>query len=295
MVDSATTNYCYDELDRLTSTSTAIASCPPSSAQTQTGYRYDLDGNRRKLIYPDGMAVSYTLDAADRLQSLTDTSSSINTSYTYVPDSRLGGVSNANGTSTTYTWDNARRLQDLLHKDGTQTLSDHSFTLDPLGNRTHFSEQLPIIAGLAPSMGDTGLALQQLQDPSTDTTLDSLVAATTDAAQHVAEVRDAGDAGAAVAAGAPQTIPLGPPNTGQSNRELPLEDSATKPELTSLLHAEPTGHTLDVFDKTSPTASVQVQHAWTKASLRFELPGQATRRIAVGNKATATVGDLDVT
>src|SRR5260370_21730525 len=159
-----------------------------TSPGSQTaGYRYDLDGNRRKLIYPDGMAVSYTLDAADRLQSLTDTSSSITTSYTYVTDSRPGGVSNANGTSTTYTWDNARRLQEILHKDGTQTLSDHAFTLDPLGNRTHFSEQLPIISGLAPSMTDTGLAFKQLQAPSTDTTVDNLVAATTDDGQPSAQ------------------------------------------------------------------------------------------------------------
>src|SRR5260370_1450651 len=232
------------------------------------------------------MTVTYTLDAADRLQSLTDTSSNINTSYTYVPHSRLGGVSNANGTSTTYTWDNARRLQDLLHKGGTQTLSDHSFTLDSLGNRTHFSEQLPVIAGLMPSMADTGLALQQLPDQSTDNTVDNLVAATTDAAQPLAE---------AGAAAAPPTRPVGPPPTSQSNRELPLADATTRPELSSLFHAEPTAHTLDIFDKSSSAASVQVQHSWTKASIRFELPGPATQRTAAGNKATATVGDLNVT
>jgi len=73
----------------------------------------------------------------------------------------------------------------VLSADSPQLSS--CFALDPLGNRTHFSEQVPVIAGLMPSTADTGLALQQLQDPSTDTNVDSLVAATTDAAQPVAE------------------------------------------------------------------------------------------------------------
>ena len=229
------------------------------------------------------MAVSYTLDAADRLQSLLDSSTNSSTSYTYVPDSRLGGVSNFNGTSTAYTWDNARRLQQILHQDGGQTLSQHTFTLDALGNRTHFSEQLPQIAGLAPSVADIAVA-QQLPESSNDTTLDDLVAATTDAAQPLT-------AGVA----APPTIPVGPPTGARPNAELPLEDSSTRPERPALFHAEPTGHTLEVFDKTSPTASVQVQHAWTRASLRLELPGVASHRSTIGNTATAQVGDLSVT
>ncbi len=40
---------------------------------------------------------------------------------------------------------------------------------------------------------------------------------------------------------------------------------------------------------------MQVRHAWTKASIRFDLPGQTSQRIALGNKATAQVGDLNVT
>jgi YD repeat-containing protein len=46
MVDgTGTTTYTYDELDRLLS----VTSPGPKTV----GYRYDRDGNRRKLLYPD--------------------------------------------------------------------------------------------------------------------------------------------------------------------------------------------------------------------------------------------------
>ena len=46
------------------------------------GYRYDLDGHRTKLIYPDATAVSYVFDKAGRLGSLTDWASR-GVTYTY--------------------------------------------------------------------------------------------------------------------------------------------------------------------------------------------------------------------
>jgi RHS repeat-associated protein len=128
------------------------------------------------------------------------------------------------------------------------------------------------------------LQAQQLVDAlasSSSDDLDQLVAATTDTPEVLAEAPDA-----QAAAPSAQVAP---------NRELPLQDAASKVEQPALFHAEPTGHTLDVFDKASPTASIQVQHAWTKASLHFELPGTAQQRSAVGNKATAQVGDVSVT
>ena len=38
---------------------------------SRIGYRYDRDGNRTKLIYPNGDAVTYAFDKAARLTSLT--------------------------------------------------------------------------------------------------------------------------------------------------------------------------------------------------------------------------------
>ena len=59
---TGTTSYTYDELDRLLS----VTSPGPKTV----GYRYDLDGNQTKLIYPDSTAVTYTFDKASQLQSL---------------------------------------------------------------------------------------------------------------------------------------------------------------------------------------------------------------------------------
>ena len=52
------TTYAYDEVNRLLSVS--------SPGPKVIGYRYDRDGNRIKLIYPDATAVTYTFDKASR-------------------------------------------------------------------------------------------------------------------------------------------------------------------------------------------------------------------------------------
>ncbi len=59
---TGTTSYARDEQNRLTSVTTP--------GPVTVGYRYDLDGNRRRLIYPDATAVDYTFDKADRMASL---------------------------------------------------------------------------------------------------------------------------------------------------------------------------------------------------------------------------------
>jgi YD repeat-containing protein len=90
-----TTSFGYDALDRLTS----ITSPGPKTV----GYRYDLDGNRTKVIYPDGTAVTYSFDAASRLASLTDWASRT-VSYDYFTDGNLKLVTNPNGTTATYAY-----------------------------------------------------------------------------------------------------------------------------------------------------------------------------------------------
>jgi YD repeat-containing protein len=77
------TTYSYDELDRPTSVT--------SPGSQPVGYRYDLDGNRRKLIYPDGTSVTYNFHNGDQLTSLADWANR-STSYTYFPDGQLQQV-----------------------------------------------------------------------------------------------------------------------------------------------------------------------------------------------------------
>ena len=136
---TGTTSYQYDELDRLTSVT--------SPGSVVVGYRLDLDGNRRKVIYPDSTAVTYTLDKADRLQSLQDWASRT-TSYGYFPDGNVQTVTNVNGTTATMTEDNAQRLTQVWTKlPGGGTIGQHAYTLDNVGNRTQLQETVAKVGG----------------------------------------------------------------------------------------------------------------------------------------------------
>ncbi len=135
MVDgTGTTDYTYDEANRPLSVT--------SPGPKVVGYRYDLDGNRVKVIYPDSTAVTYTFDKGSRLGSLSDWASR-STGYEYNPDGSLKTVTNFNGTTAIYTSDNALRLTDVWNKQSTNTISRHTYTLDAAGNRTQVEEALP--------------------------------------------------------------------------------------------------------------------------------------------------------
>jgi len=143
---TGTTSYGYDELDRLL----AVTSPGPNTV----GYRYDLDGNRAKTIYPDGTAVADSYDKADRLSQLVDWASR-STSYGYFADGLVQQVTNVDGTTAKYSYDNARRLTQVLNQKGTATISQHGYTLDAVGNRLQASELLPSLpgGGFAPIRG----------------------------------------------------------------------------------------------------------------------------------------------
>ncbi|MBV9895819.1 MAG: hypothetical protein JO020_16765, partial [Chloroflexi bacterium] len=141
---TGSTTYVYDELDRLLSV---------TSLNTGTvGYRFDLDGNRTKLIYPDNTAVTYSFNKASQLQSLLDWASRT-TSYSYFADGLLNITTNPNGTSAQFSYDNARRLTDVWNQEGTSTISRHTYTLDAVGNRTQLTEVLPQLGAPGPSAG----------------------------------------------------------------------------------------------------------------------------------------------
>jgi YD repeat-containing protein len=82
-----------DELGRLLSVTTGLATgatiaCPNVTGGSRVGYRYDRDGNRTKLLYPNGDPVTYAFDKASRLTSVSDWASRA-TSYGYFPDGAL--------------------------------------------------------------------------------------------------------------------------------------------------------------------------------------------------------------
>jgi YD repeat-containing protein len=147
-----------------------------SPGPNTVGYRYDPDGNRIKLIYPDTTAVTYAFDKARRLACLADWAGRV-TRYTYRPDGSLARGTMPNCTQASYRYDNALRLTDVLNWDaarpftgqlgvslakpgrialgtGGATISRHTYTLDNIGNRTLLDEALPQLGTgrpLAPS------------------------------------------------------------------------------------------------------------------------------------------------
>ncbi len=136
---TGTTTYTPDELGQIT---TVVA--PNWTVQ----YRYDLDGNRVKLIYPDSTQVTYSFDKADRLASLTDWSNRT-ISYSYRPDSLVQAVTKLALTTASYSYDNAVRLTQVANvlNRNEATISQHSYTLDAVGNRTQVSELIPAALG----------------------------------------------------------------------------------------------------------------------------------------------------
>jgi RHS repeat-associated protein len=132
------TTYSYDEGGRLT-----LVTSPGPKA---VGYRYDLDGNRTKLIYPDSTGVAYVWNKAEQLASLSDWASR-SVSYTYWPDGMVKTATNPDSSIATYSYDNARRLTDVLHQVGSTTIARHTYQLDSVGNVTSL---IDVAAGVAP-------------------------------------------------------------------------------------------------------------------------------------------------
>ena len=142
MVDgTGTTTYAYDELGRATSIT--------SPGSTVVGYRYDRDGHRTKLIYPDATAVTLAFDKAGRLSGLSDWASRT-VGYTYFADGAPKDATNPDGSVATYAYDNARRLLGIVHTKGATTISSHAYTLDPLGNVTALDE---FVSGITAAAG----------------------------------------------------------------------------------------------------------------------------------------------
>lgn len=158
MVDATgTTTYQYDGLGRVTQ----IAA--PSGALS---YAYDLDGNRTTLGYPGGQSVTYEFSPGGRMTTVTDWASRISR-YTYQPSGLVATLDYPDGLRATYAYDRAQRLTQLTNAVGATTISQHTYTLDPEGNRTTLDEyvqgitQPPIVWSDSVRVNDDAGATQQ--------------------------------------------------------------------------------------------------------------------------------------
>ncbi|MBL8093257.1 MAG: hypothetical protein JNL73_03735 [Anaerolineales bacterium] len=126
------TSWTLDALNR------PLTITAPSGA---VGYGYDRLGNRTQLRYPDTKAVTYTVDALNRIATVQDWASAF-TSYTYNAAGQVVTTTLPNGVRTVYGYDAAQRLQSLAHSTTAQTLGAYTYTVDATGNRTAVTETL---------------------------------------------------------------------------------------------------------------------------------------------------------
>jgi RHS repeat-associated protein len=128
---SGSVSYGYDGNDRLTS----------AARGTDTfAYVYDADGNVTSRTYPDNTQATYSYNSDGSLFSVT--SGGVVTTYNYDADGNLAKTTlpSSNGYIETRTYDRADRLTDVKTANGTSTLAEFAYTLDPVGNPTQVAQ-----------------------------------------------------------------------------------------------------------------------------------------------------------
>ena len=134
--------YSYDKMDRLAAVTQSVG-----GVQSVIQYAFDANGNRTNTIYPGGVDVSYTFDAADRLIHVTDWADR-STVYAYDDLHRRTGVTYPGTITSTWDWDDASRLTGIRYANATNDFIDRIYTRDGQGNIT----AMEINAGLLPNV-----------------------------------------------------------------------------------------------------------------------------------------------
>jgi RHS repeat-associated protein len=136
---SGTTNYTYDDRNRLLSKATPIGTL---------NYTYDANGNQLSIgsSNANGASMTYTYDALNRLASVTDVTGT--TSYNYDNIGNLTGFTYPNGVTTSYSYNALNRLTQMQSICATGTgcgtpgtaTSSYTYTLSATGNRLQVVE-----------------------------------------------------------------------------------------------------------------------------------------------------------
>ena len=124
---SGTTTYSYDDMDRLTT---------KAAPQGTLNYTYDAAGNLASMSssHSNGVSVSYTYDAQNRLSTVVDGrlgSGANTTTYGYDPASNVANVTYPNGLQSVFSYDSLNRVTGLATQ-----VSGYVYQLGPTGNRT---------------------------------------------------------------------------------------------------------------------------------------------------------------
>ncbi len=135
----------YDGLNRVTQVSELT---PSGTTQHTTTFGYDADSNLTSRGH-DGAPSSYAYDPRNLLSKETDAQSATDpspqvTTFTFTPVRQLASEVKPNGNTVNDSYFADRSLQHSIETkpDGTTTVTEHTFTYDPNGNKTQDIEKL---------------------------------------------------------------------------------------------------------------------------------------------------------
>ena len=126
--DRGTTNYDYDDADRLIS-----VDGPAAGLGDEVSYGYDDAGQRTQMTQP-GRIVDYTYDAAGRATGV-EINTDASVDYVYDADGRPQTATFGDGTVETFTYDDDGRLTLKKTMLGTKLLESFGYTYDAIGNK----------------------------------------------------------------------------------------------------------------------------------------------------------------
>ena len=137
---TGTYQFTFDNMGRLTGTTTSYAFL--AARNFTTSYGYDAASNRTGFTDPENGATSYVYDTLNRLQTLTPPAAISGGSFGFGYDvlSRRTTLTRPNTVTTAYGYDNLSRLLSVTHAKGGVTLDGASYGLDNAGNRTSKSD-----------------------------------------------------------------------------------------------------------------------------------------------------------
>ena len=138
---SGTTNYVYDERDRMVSKRESIAGM---SSPVTIAYDYDSHGNLKIMSSSNtnGAAVSYVYDSLNRLVAAIDQhrGQNLTTLYSYDPIGNLSNVTLPNQAGVNYSYDGLNRLTSMGTTLMGNTIASYGYQIGPGGNRTGVAE-----------------------------------------------------------------------------------------------------------------------------------------------------------
>src|SRR5438445_7960652 len=124
---NSTATFSFDARNRQTGQTWTIG-----GSQYTTTYRYDAVGSLASIVYPDGTVATYSIDALNRITSLTTNGASAN--FAYAANLKLKSISYGNNVQQAYTYDSRGRPARITISRLSNTLLDLRYSYDNVGN-----------------------------------------------------------------------------------------------------------------------------------------------------------------